>query len=88
MKIKKAIELLKDDKVIFKDCIQEEHLEEFEIAISALEKQLAKEPIEKQLNLKGDLISLCPICKGMWCIKYKEYCANCGQKIDWSGEDE
>lgn len=65
------------------ELFKERHGKNFDLAISALEKQLPKEPIEKQLNLKGDLIGLCPICKEMWCIKYKEYCANCGQKLDW-----
>lgn len=43
----------------------------------------SKKPIEKQLNVNGDLIGLCPVCKEMWVIKYKDYCANCGQKLDW-----
>lgn len=55
-----------------------------DLAVKALEKQIPKKPLEQQLNVNDDLIGLCPICKEMWVIKYKGYCANCGQKLDWS----
>ena len=89
--IEKAIEDLRglsECSSISSTIFKEQHGKNFNLAISALEKQLPKEPIEKQFNLKGDLIGLCPVCKVMWCIKYKEYCANCGQKISWSEAQE
>jgi len=55
----------------------------FNTAIKSLEKQIPRKPLEQQLNINKDLIGLCPICMEMWVIKYKGYCANCGQKLDW-----
>ena len=86
MKIEKAIEILKDILECCKGNQTEEWAEReraYELAISALEKQTPKKPLRQQLNVNDVLIGLCPVCKKMWCIKYKEYCANCGQALKW-----
>ena len=82
--IERAIEEIKEHRDLF--YVTEISKDSCDIAISALEKQIPKKPLQQQLNVNKDLIGLCPVCKEMWVIKYKEYCANCGQKLDW-GED-
>lgn len=51
----------------------------FEIAISALEKQIPKKP-----DLDGGIY--CPCCLHEFKENYDttSYCPNCGQAIDWS----
>lgn len=51
----------------------------FEIAISALEKQIPKKP-----DLDGGVY--CPCCLHEFKANYNttSYCPNCGQAIDWS----
>ena len=61
-----------------------------EMAIQALEKQIPKKPENKiysfypHSTLLKNKYGKCPICKSdqVW----DEYCANCGQKLDWSDE--
>ena len=67
-----------------------------ELAIDALEKQLAKKPIENKHNgLQADyVLYACPNCKQEFqpleditgiCNQQEKpfYCTECGQKIDW-----
>ena len=75
---------------------------EAELAISALEKQIPKKPIEEEKQYSEDYgfnsDILCPVCnnyigyytEAMCKPKYMQYCNECGQRIDddWSGEDE
>lgn len=63
--------------------------EEMNIAIKALEKQIPKKPIEKDIGkLKISDTAFCPICDNP-VIKdetdnYEQaYCCYCGQAIDW-----
>lgn len=46
----------------------------------AIEKQRAKEPIDRCM------FSECPNCGNVE-IQYCTYCTDCGQKLDWSEED-
>lgn len=64
--------------------------EEMNIAIKALEKQIPKKPIEKDIGkLKISDTAFCPICDNP-VIKdetdnYEQaYCCYCGQALDWS----
>ena len=71
-------------------------------AISALEKQIPKKPIEEEKQYSEDYgfnsDILCPVCnnyigyytEAMCKPEYMQYCNECGQRIDndWSGEDE
>ena len=59
--------------------------EENLIAIQALEKQMPKKP--KEIDCIGFDTLACPECK-MALYLYEPYCDNCGQKIDWSDENE
>lgn len=71
------------------------HLEESEAlyCIGALEKQMPKKPIEAS---HGTVTSsgVCPSCGKMImyihnedCANMRNYCRNCGQKIDWFHEE-
>ena len=67
-----------------------EHIKSIEIAISALEKQIPKKPVEmKSTDKLPQGYFACPICGG-W-VGMDEYlnkfCAGCGQAIDWSDEE-
>jgi hypothetical protein len=58
------------------------------LAIKALEKQVAKNPIEikERHNFSGDVIykdGYCPDCKNEISSSYR-FCTLCGQKLDWS----
>lgn len=77
MKIQEAIENLK--YLISGDCTEDQmdFVEEIEMAIDALKKQIPK----KYLLVDGECI--CPACKAnKRSLDY--YCDNCGQAIDWS----
>lgn len=56
----------------------------FEVAISAVEKQIAKKPLDKTQEYDGEY-GLCPCCEQI-VADYKEYkrCSECGQALDWS----
>ena len=54
--------------------------EENLVAIEALEKQIPKKP-----DFTEDKeFALCPCCNGKGLLNKQKYCANCGQKLDWS----
>ena len=55
-----------------------EHHEAMKVAISAIEKHIPKEPVNKY----EDDIFVCPICNSMLMNGYR--CIICGQAIDWS----
>ena len=55
--------------------------EAFELAISALEKQMPKKPLEENRYYgQGE----CPACGAVFVDKDTQYCGNCGQALDWS----
>ena len=63
---------------------------------AAMEKQTAKKVISFEYH-NGTINYGCPVCKwkiiskinGEWCCgTFNEYCDRCGQKLDWSDEDE
>ena len=75
-------------------------IEAMEIAINTLEKQIPKkieirkatnDDIESELRdfitVKGR-ICRCPSCRCCIHISELKYCWECGQKLDWSDEDE
>lgn len=89
MKIKEAIENLK--YLISGDCTdnQMDFVEEIEMGIQALEKQIPKKGTIKYLSSYTDdpPVLLCPNCQEHipteGCNFYK-YCYKCGQSLDWS----
>lgn len=62
--------------------------EAMRIAIECIKKQVPKEPKKKILEV-GWTFHICPTCK---CVygegNLSRYCGYCGQKIDWSKENE
>lgn len=72
-----------------------EQKEAFSVAIQALEKQIAKKPTYEGdgYDSEGNFVYdtwICTCCEKRYEVDYDEYdfCPNCGQKIDWSEEDE
>lgn len=66
-----------------------------EMAIKALEKQVAKKPSFEGdgYDHDGNLVYdtwICPCCEKHYEVDYEEYdyCPSCGQRIDWSEEQE
>lgn len=63
-----------------------EYIEALEMAIEALEKQIAKKPESKQRF--ADLwLGLCPSCLANGVNSEMNYCDKCGQAVDWSEEE-
>ncbi len=65
------------------------------MAIQALEKQIPKKPTYDGDGYAPDGTFvwdewICPCCGTRYEVDYDEhdFCPNCGQKIDWSDEDE
>ena len=101
--IEKAIEILQDDiKRWSKNDIpknteslglqavlrhRKEKVSAYKLAISALEKQIPKKPIGISTTFERRVAN-CPSCnKFIREIENKKVC-DCGQLLDWSGEDE
>lgn len=84
-----AIPICKNFKEVG-DCVNEA----LEIASTALEKQIAKKPyFEGDGYYNGQIVYdtwICPCCDKDYEVDYEEYehCPSCGQKIDWSDENE
>lgn len=56
--------------------------------IEALEKQIPKKPKEiRYFRICNYYAGLCPICNGGANSEF-QYCGDCGQRLDWSVEDE
>lgn len=68
--------------------------ESVDMAIKALEKQVAKKPSFEGdgYDPDGNLVYdtwICPCCEKHYEVDHEEYdyCPSCGQKIDWSDQD-
>ena len=53
-----------------------------EVAINALEQQIAKRPVETEEFTEGGWIGKCPNCCSD-CNDVMNYCDQCGQRLDW-----
>lgn len=102
MKIEKAIEFIKIRRQWLSDDedtaniegrnkaaqICRNQMQWFDLAISALEKQILKTaPNVRENGLANILFGDCPICKSAVYTDEK-YCGQCGQALKWSGKDE
>lgn len=63
---------------------KEELIEAMKMAISALEKQIPKKPLQKSYMVKGAVI--CPKCEFV-ALTVDDYCSHCGQHLDWSDKE-
>lgn len=75
--------------------IESEKCEAYDIAVSAIEKQIQKKPIMKQcFDDLDDEYLCCPTCGEILTDRipfdnkdFYFHCMNCGQKFDWSDSD-
>ena len=94
-----AIEIVRKEKAYMDSHAGRAQSEAFQMAISALEKQIPKkieirkatnDDIESELRdfitVKGR-ICRCPSCRCCIHISELKYCWECGQKLDWSDEE-
>ena len=84
MKIIEAIENLK--YLISGDCTgnQMDFIEEIEMAINALEKQVPKRPLKKRIVNDGYAWEwVCPNCHIVKVTTEEQFCDDCGQRLDW-----
>ena len=76
------------DRPIYADiiCYSKKEYEEYD---SAIEKQIAKQPITVQEHIRYAMCYVCPNCgKTFSGTGIANYCYHCGQKLDWSDMDE
>ena len=69
--------LMEIKQIAIENGIKTEYLLNEKAIISALKKQIPKKPI----NRKGTTYFHCPVCESNM---LNDYCADCGQKLDWS----
>lgn len=85
MDIQKAIKELQSRIDLFEEDYRlsvPEYGEALKMAVSALEKQVPRKPVEDKYHNYH-----CPACGWIgWGEKYVPHCEKCGQAIDWSGE--
>ena len=88
-----AIDAMKYFKQILYNGIYGEFVGNFDTAISAIEKQIPKNPIEDIANLIDFKTFHCPVCNkkivsrldGEWIAgRPQKYCDDCGQALDFN----
>ena len=84
-----AIEIVRKEKEYMDSHAGRAQSEAFQIAINALEKQIAKKPLNitkvKDGNKYVGLIGKCPCCNDI--VDESNIVCDCGQKLDWSDEE-
>lgn len=66
-----------------------DYVEDIELAIKALEKQIPKKPIKNEKCSRYVTTYNCPCCDSLFNgTGLATYCYHCGQKFDWSDYDE
>lgn len=95
MKESEAIEAMQFDLKVGGEIHSQVLRDAVDIAIPALEKQISKKPTpidyEKYIDVIDNARFLrgaywCPNCKHV--VKTGSLCSDCGQKLDWSDDDE
>lgn len=89
VKIEKAIETLKARKKFIADINFDAHYA-YDLAISALEKQIPSKIDYSELNYSNLPVSKCPECKNTTVNRLLEckYCPDCGQRLEWEVEND
>lgn len=80
MKPEEAIELLKEGRERRIACL---YIGYKDVALEALEKQVAKKSVRVVMGANGSTTDGCPVC-GKEFFEMVNYCPSCGQKVDWS----
>lgn len=89
--VKQTIEILEELKEREDcGCDLEMQVESEKIKLEALEKQIPKKVIKTEYrNIKGNYLTSCPNCRSqLFDFEKTKYCGECGQKLDWSVENE
>ena len=81
MTYKEAIETIESNRPTAGYTMLQEALD---MAIQALEKQIPQKPNPPTDKYHADT---CAVCGGE-VVTEQRFCGNCGQAIDWDGEDE
>lgn len=64
------------------------YAEAFEVAIEALEKQVPKKPLKNPKEFYGRNLYSCPACNYGYFLGGNKFCYHCGQKFDWSEDND
>ena len=98
MTLEEAIEFILNKIQIDVRFCSDEDIEKTEaalkLAISALEKQMPKQPKYEDVdNVYGAIKRTCTACGDVCMVSkgakpYEHYCRQCGQALDWSGDCE
>ena len=88
-----AIEEFKERLELIEKCYRgevEDYKQALELGVKALEKQIAKKPIKSENQVVRYVNTYyCPTCElGITGTNIAKCCYNCGQKLDWSDENE
>lgn len=65
-----------------------DYTEAFEVAIKALEKQVPKKPLKSERKIRYCEVFKCPSCGCEFSGRVSKFCFRCGQKFDWSEDDD
>lgn len=70
--------------------IEVETEEDYKFLVERLEKQKAKRPVKSETqDMRYLTIYSCPVCgKGIMGTNIAKFCFHCGQKLDWSDDEE
>jgi hypothetical protein len=82
-RMKLSAQTVRENIAIMEECEEPDdagyylQLEHEKFVLDCIEKQIPKKPI----NRKGTTYFYCPVCDGNM---LNNYCADCGQALDWS----
>ena len=81
-----AIKILKENRETYQAFINQGYEDNEDIKRVLLALDMALEALEKQIPKKKKKRNECPECG--YSYAFEEYCPNCGQALEWEGEDE
>lgn len=72
----------------FHMCDLQNRLEDYQECKHFKDDSMINEALKKQMPMKpkDEGWLYCPVCGKDVCVEQPEYCSDCGQKLDWSGE--
>lgn len=91
MTYEEALNMVQDAEIRYygEMTIADEIIELKNKCCEALEKQIPKKPIDKQIVNDGYAWQyICPCCDIRQVSTEKSHCGDCGQALDWSDENE
>jgi hypothetical protein len=75
-------------KQTYSDIDWEEQEQATKIAITDMEKQIPKKPLDVVTDDNEFICMICPSCEQIAVEFSDKYCRRCGQAIDWSVEND